>query len=159
MNIFGRVFDQMARMGLALKADPPKVIETEGREFGTITGGFDLSVAQRKDQNDLLSVILRNVEPAAKRIVTHGWLAFLEIHLKSPEGADVPLSAYGRVALGPDRAKSNAAIQIGPGEMVETELPVGLLYDLYSPGTYQVIVSCQVDGGVLTSNTCLLKHA
>jgi hypothetical protein len=158
VNIFERVFDQMARMGLAFKSDPIKVIETAGREWGQVTGGLDLSIAPRTDQKDLLSVILRNVEPIAKQIVTRGWLHFLEVHLTSPDGADVPLSAYGRQVLDPSRATSQMTVQLGPNEMVETELPIGLLYEMSAPGTYQVSVSCQLPGGVLTSNECVMKH-
>jgi hypothetical protein len=155
MNVLARVFDQMARMGLAFKADPIKVIETEGREWGVAVGGLDLSIAPRQGRNDLLSVILRNVEPVTKRIVTRGWLHFLEVHFTAP----VPLSAYGRQALDPSRAISGVAVQLGPNEMVETELPLGLLYEMSAPGTYKVSVSCQLPGGVLKSNESQLKHA
>jgi hypothetical protein len=158
MNILARVFDQMARMGLAFKADPIKVIETEGREWGSVTGGLDLSIAPRKDQKDLISVILRNVEPAPKRIVTRGWLHFLEVHLTSPDGPAVPVSAYGRQALDPSRAVSGVAVQLGPNEMVETELPIGLLYEMSVPGSYKVSVSCQLPDGILKSNECLMNH-
>src|ERR1700735_3849178 len=101
MNFFTRVFDQMARMGLAFKSDPIKVIETEGRQFGSVAGGFDLSIAPRSDQKDLLSVILRNVEPVEKRLTTTGWLHFLEVHLSAPDGSPVALGPYGREALKP----------------------------------------------------------
>ena len=159
MNIFARVFDQMARMGLAFKSDPIKVIETEGREWGGVTGGLDLSIAPRKDQKDLISVILRNVEPAAKRVVTRGWLHFLEVHVTAPDGSAVPLSAYGRQALDTSRATSQMTVQLGPNEMVETELPIGILYEMSMRGGYKVSVSSQLPGGVLTSNDCSVNHA
>ena len=158
MNILARMFDQMARMGLAFKADPIKVIEIEGREWGYVAGGFDLSIAPRKDQKDLLSVILRNVDQLPKRIVTHGWLCFLNIHITAPDGSEVPQSSYGKIALDPARAKSDVAVQLGPHEMVETELPISLLFDMKRPGIYRVKVSCQVPGSVLSSNECLMKH-
>jgi hypothetical protein len=158
MNIFERVFDQMARMGLAFKSDPIKVIETAGREWGPVTGGLALSIAPRKDQKDMLSVILRNVDGSAKRIATRGWLHFLEVDLKSPSGKDVVLTEYGRRALDPNQAKPDMVVQLGPDEMVETEWPVGLFYDMSEPGTYKVRVSCQLPGGILQSNDCLMKH-
>lgn len=148
MNLFERVFDQMARMGLAFKSDPLKVIETEGREWGPVSGGLDLSIAPRKDQKDLLSVILRNVEDTPKRVVTHGWLHFLNVHINAP------LSAYGRQALDPGRAKTDASVQLGPHEMVETEIPLGILFDLSAPGPYRVTITA----GDLKSNECLIHH-
>jgi hypothetical protein len=158
MNVFERVFDQMARMGLAFKSDPIRVIETAGRQWGPVTGGLDLSIAPRADQKDLLSVILRNVEPTAKRIVTRGWLHFLEVDLKSPSGTDTPLSAYGRRALDPSQAKPDVAVPLGPNEMVETELPLCIFYEMSEPGTYRTSVSCRLPEGILTSNECVIQH-
>jgi len=159
MNFFTRVFDQMARMGLAFKSDPIQVIDAAGRQFGGFSGGFDLSIAPRKDQRDLLSVILRNVEPLEKRLVTNGWLHFLEVHLTAPDGSPVPQSPYGREALKPGHAKPESVLHFGPEEMVETELPLAILYEMQTPGTYQVSVSCKLRDAILTSNVCSLKHS
>jgi hypothetical protein len=159
MNWFARVFDQMARMGLAFKSDPIHVIQSEGREFGSAAGGFELSIAPRPDQKDLLSVILRNTETVPKKLVTHGWLHFLTVRLMAPDGSGVPLSPYGREALKPERAKPQGSLPLGPNEMIETELPLGVFYEMNAPGEYRVSVSCQLPSVVLTSNECTIKHS
>jgi hypothetical protein len=158
MNILVRVFDQMARMGLAFKSDPIKRIEIEGREFGPVAGGFDMSIALPKDQKDLVAVILRNVEPVEKRLLTRGWLHFLHVHLTSPDGSEAALSPYGREALKPERAKSDVVLHFAPNEMVETEIPLGILYEMDKAGTYRVRVSCQLPDTVLSSNECSFVH-
>ena len=104
-------------------------------------------------------MILRNLDPAEKKIATHGWLHFLRVQLTTPAGGNAFLSPYGREALNPARAKPEATLRVGPHGMVETELPLGLLYDMAAPGSYRAVVSVQLPGSVLTSNECTLKHS
>jgi hypothetical protein len=44
-------------------------------------------------------------------------------------------------------------VTLAPGEARETDLPLGVLYDIEAGGDYRVMVSCRLPGGtVLTSN-------
>ena len=71
LGFFHWVGDQLAKSGLILRGDPPKVIQLEGRQWGATAGGWALSIAARAET---LSVILRNTEATPREIIVPGCL-------------------------------------------------------------------------------------
>jgi hypothetical protein len=148
---FARIYDFLANMGLVLRDDPPKVIDMAGRQWGQSVNGLALSVREipREDprQQTVLSVVIRNEGPELKTFTVPGWLFFYEVQL------DAPLTPYGRQLLKPERRTERMEVTLAPSQAKETDLPVGVLYDMRASGDYRIKVSCRLPGGaVLTSN-------
>lgn len=138
-------------MGLVLRDDPPKVIDMTGREWGRPVDGLGLSLREipKEDpaQQAVLSVVIRNEAPEPKTFIVPGWLFFYELQL------DAPLTAYGSQLLKPERKTERMEVTLAPGQARETDLPVGVLYDMRARGDYRIKVSCRLsDEAVLTSN-------
>ena len=150
-NGFTRVFNLLANMGLILRDDPPKVIDMTGREFGAAVNGLELSIREFPKQDPaeraVLSVVIRNRESEKKTFAVPGWLFFYEVQI------DAPLSGYGDQVLKPERKTERFEVTLAANEAKETDVPLGLLYDLRAGADYRVRVSVRMaDGRVLTSN-------
>ncbi len=150
-NGFTRVFNLLANMGLILRDDPPKVIDMTGREFGAAVNGLELSIREFPKQDPaeraVLSVVIRNRESEKKTFMVPGWLFFYEVQI------DAPLSGYGDQVLKPERKTERFDVTLAANEAKETDVPIGLLYELRAGGDYRVRVSARLaDGAVLTSN-------
>jgi hypothetical protein len=156
-----RFYNLLANMGLVLRDDPPKVIDMAGREWGETVDGMALSVreipGEDPQQNAVLSVVMKNCSTEEKTFTIPGWLFFYEIQVARAGGASVPLTAYARELLKPERKTERIAITLGAGDARETDLPLGALFDLRARGDYRVRVSCKLpDGAVLVSNLILI---
>jgi hypothetical protein len=136
-------------MGLTVRDDPPRVIDPASRKWGDPVDGFALSIEQISEG---LSVVLRNVGTSPQTLVIPGWLAFLKV------GIDAPLTPFGRELLKPGRERERVTVKLGPGELTETQIPLGSLFVLEEKGTYRTRVSCQLQGGgTVLSNTVALS--
>jgi hypothetical protein len=156
-----RFLDFIGNMGLMARADPPKVVDLTGREWGLPVAGLSLSARQvRKQDSDELptiSVVLRNEGPATLTFTAPGWLAFYELNVSGLDGAEVPLSGYGSQLLKASRGTEKVEVSLAPGAATETLLPVGTLYSMRGRGDYKVQVSCRLpDGSVLASNEAVV---
>ena len=154
-NGFTRVFNLLANMGLILRDDPPKVIDMTGREFGLAVDGLELSIREFPKQDSgeraVLSVVIRNRESGKKTFTVPGWLFFYEVQI------DAPLSGYGDQVLKPERRTERFDVTLAASEAKETDVPLGLLYDLRVGADYRVRVSARLaDGAALTSNEILV---
>ena len=143
-------------MGLVLRDDPPKVIEMTGREWGETVNGLALSIREipKEDprQQTVLSVVIRNAATEPKTLIVPGWLFFYEIEI------DAPLTAYGSQLLRPERKTERMEVRLGPGDAKETDIPVGVLYDMRPGGEYRMTVACRLpDSSLLTSNEIVVK--
>jgi hypothetical protein len=129
-------------MGLIVRDDSPRMIDMTGREWGESLGGLALSVREGKKEDPqhlpVLSVVLRNAGPERKALTIPGWLFFYDIEINAP------LTSYGRELLKPDRKREKIDITLGPGDATETDLPIGLLFEMRAPGSYRVRVSCHL---------------
>jgi hypothetical protein len=156
-----RFYNLLANMGLVLRDDPAKVIDMAGREWGETVDGLALSIreirGEHPQQQAVLSVVIKNRSTETRTLSVPGWLFFYEVEAMRSDGAIVPLGAYGRELLKPERKTERIAITLGPGDAKETDLPLGALYDLRARGDYRVQVSCELgDGAVLFSNRILI---
>jgi hypothetical protein len=148
----------MARMGLAMRDDPPKTIDISSRTWGPSGGGFALSVDTVRLREDAsvtsnLSVVLRNEEGVERKLSLPGWLFLYRVKITGPEGGDVPLSAFGREMLNPERGKERFDRTFPPEGMMDAQIPLGSLFDMRAPGEYRAEVSCEAPGiGELRSN-------
>jgi hypothetical protein len=159
---FRKFLDFMGNMGLMARADPPKVIDLTGREWGAPVDGFVLSVRQLKkedpDQLAVVSVVLKNQGGEAKLLTIPEWLFFYQLGVLAPDGSIEPLSPYGRQLLRPERKMEKIELKLAPGGASETELPIGSLYPMRARGDYRVTVSCRLpDGARLTSNETIVR--
>ena len=150
-NGFTRVFNLLANMGLILRDDPPKVIDMTGREFGAAVNGLELSIREfpREDPRErpVLSVVIRNLESEKKMFAVPGWLFFYEVQIEAP------LGGYGDQVLKPERKTERFEVTLAANEAKETDVPLGLLYDLRAGTDYRVCVSARLaEGATLTSN-------
>jgi hypothetical protein len=143
-------------MGLILRDDPPKVIDMTGREFGEAVNGLELSIREspKEDPHErtVLSVVIRNRESEKKIFTVPGWLFFYGVQI------DAPLSGYGEQVLKPERRTERFEVTLIANEAKETDVPLGLLYDLRAGSDYRVRVSARLaDGAVLTSNEIVVR--
>jgi hypothetical protein len=153
---FTRVFNLLANMGLILRDDPPKVIDMTGRAFGEAVNGLELSIREfpKDDPHEraVLSVVIRNRENEKKIFAVPGWLFFYQVQI------DAPLSGYGDQVLKPERKTERFEVTLAANEAKETDVPLGLLYDLHAGSDYRVRVSARLaDGAVLTSNEIVVR--
>ncbi len=101
---------------------------------------------------------MKNVGPELKRFSVPGWLFFYEVKVVGPGGSPAPLTGYGRELTKPERRSETIEVSLGPGDAIETDLPVATLYDMRRPGGYRVRVSCRLpDGPVLQSNEIVVE--
>ena len=149
-NPLVRFYTFLAKMGLVIRDDPPKVVDLTGREWGETIDGLALSIRElaREDSRSVagISVAMKNETAAARTLSVPAWIYYFEI-----EGLE--LTPYGRSVLDPARNAKKADVTIAPGGAVEAELPIGRIYDLRAPGVYSIQASCRLDDGtVLRSN-------
>lgn len=137
--------DWFARLGLTVRDDAPKTVDIAGREWGEPAGGFALSIRQiRKEDPEQLpavSAAVRNVSDERKRFEIPGWLVFYSVEITRPDGERVGLTAFGRELLKPGRHQHRIVLDLAPGQAVETDIPIGSIYDMRAPGEYRVRVS------------------
>src|SRR5438309_3253548 len=90
----------MAKMGLSVRDDPPKVVDLSLYTFGEAQQGLALAIRQiPRDDPDALasvSVVIRNVGQETWSFVVPGWLGFYEFSVKTAEGEAAPLTPFGR---------------------------------------------------------------
>jgi hypothetical protein len=150
-----RVLDFLAKMGITVRDDPPKVIDIAARTWGEPQGGFVLSIEQispdEPDTPPSLSVVLRNVSSDTQTLTIPGWLHFYHFDMTAP------LSPFGRELLKPERG-AEIRVVLKPGEPVDTQVPIGSIFSMKAKGEYRTRVSCTVPGGsTLLSNTAVIK--
>ncbi len=140
-----RALNFLAKMGLTVRDDPPRVIDPAARVWGEPVDGFALSIAP---ESDAVSVVLRNVGTATRTFVVPGWLAFFRIDI------DAPPTPFGRQIVNPERQTERITATLAPGELTETQVPVGSLFSLRPGNTYRIAISCTPpDCGTVYSNT------
>jgi hypothetical protein len=149
-NKFIRFYNFLAKMGLVLRDDAPKVIDLTGREWGEPAGGFTLSIRELPRENPGqvagISVVIKNLGTDLRTLTIPPWIFFYRI-----EGLE--LTPYGRQLMSPDQKRTNFEVTLPPGDAIETELPMGKIYNLRD----KVRVSCQLpDGTVLRSNEIIV---
>jgi hypothetical protein len=155
-------FDLLAKMGLSMRDDPKRVIDVAARQWGEPVDGLALSlepVLLREDRQVMsnLSVVLRNAGQETKSLEVPGWLFFLLVELTAPDGRAVPLSPFGAELLKPSRRTERIAVNLAPGGMVETQIPIGSIFEMRASGEYRASVSCELPGGAaLRSNSTAL---
>lgn len=147
----------MAKMGLSVRDDPPKVVDLSLYSFGEPGAGLALAVRQipREDREALasVSVVIRNVGQQAKILTVPGWIAFYRFEVRRPDGTLVPLSPFGRSLTSPERRNEQFRVSLAPGEFSETEVPLGSIFSLKQSSRYVAQASCEPgDGAVLKSN-------
>lgn len=154
-NPFVRFFTFLAKMGLAIHDDPPKVIDMTGREWGQTVDGLALSIRElpREDSRSVagISVVMKNNADDAKTLNVPAWIHYFRIEGLEP-------TPYGRSVLDPARTAKKAAVTIAAHRALEAELPIGGMYETRAPGDYSVQVSCGLDNGnVLRSNPIQIR--
>jgi hypothetical protein len=145
-NKFIRFYNFLANMGLVLRDDPPKVIDLTGREWGEPVGGLALSIRELKREEPRqvagISVVMKNRATDPRTLTIPPWIFFYQV-----EGQE--LTPYGRQLMNPDHKRQLVEVKLGPGEAIETDLPIAKIYNLRD----KLQVSCQLpEGTVLRSN-------
>jgi len=142
-------------MGLVLRDDPLKVIDMTGREWGEVAGGLALSIREleREDPGQVagISVVMKNDGTQPRTFNVPPLIFFYAI-----EGLE--LTPYGRRLMNPDRKEKNIEMTLGPGDAIETDLPLATIYNLRAAGDYTVQVSCRLpDQTELRSNEITIR--
>ena len=156
LNPFVGFMDFLAKMGLTLRADPPRKIHVEGREWGPEVDGILLSIREiRTDDPDQLrsiSVIMKNAGSTRRDLTIPGWMHFYAVETPAR------LSAFGSQLLKPERRRENIEITMNPGDATETDVPVGSLYNMGARGDYPVQVSCTLPNGASVRSNRIVVH-
>lgn len=153
-NPFLRFYTFLAKMGLVMLDDPPKVIEMTGREWGEAVDGLALSIRELpRDESQTvvgISVVMRNTSAVAKQLSVQDWTRYFEIE-------KLELTPYGRKLFG-DAARLKT-LTLDSAGAIEAELPIGRIYSMPSPGIYVIQVHCALapDGRQLRSNTITIR--
>ena len=145
-NKFIRFYNFLANMGLVLRDDPPKVIDLTGREWGEPAGGLTLSIRElkREDTEQVagISVVMKNLGTDSRTLTIPPRIFFYQA-----EGLE--LTPYGRQLMNPDQKRKLVEVKLGPGEAIETDLPIAKIYNLRG----KLRITCQLpEGTVLRSN-------
>ena len=131
VNPIRRFFDFLAKMGLSVKDDPPKVVDVAARAWGEIRHGLSLSICAVDDHNPEalphVSVVLQNVSSESKRLSIPDWALFYRFEVSEPDGTQVPTSPFGLALLHELRPKLKDLL-LAPGELVEAQIPIGSLF-------------------------------
>jgi hypothetical protein len=148
-------------MGLSVRDDPKKVVDVAGREWGEPVEGLALSVllSERKqdDEPASVSVAIHNRGPYVQRLLTRGWLSYFRMSVTNAEGAPVAMTAYARELMKPERLPAPAEVVLAPGEALEADIPVGLLFEMRR-GQFRILATCEAPGGgIVTSNQIMVK--
>jgi hypothetical protein len=154
--------DWFAKLGLTVRDDAPKIIDLASREWGEPAAGIALSIRDLpKDDPDQLpgiSAVLRNVSAEKKHLEISAWLVFYSISVAGRDGRTAGLTAFGRKYLNPERHARRQTLDLDPGQTVETEIPLGSLYDMRSPGDYRIRISAQLPTGELAQSNEITLH-
>ena len=145
-NKFIRFYNFLANMGLVLRDDPPKVIDLTGREWGEPAGGLALSIRELKREESGqvagISVVMKNLGTDSRTLRVPSWIFFYKL-----EGQE--LTPYGRQLMNPDHKRQLVEVKLGPGEAIETDLPIAKIYNLRE----KFRITCQLpEGTILHSN-------
>ncbi len=148
-----KTMDVLANLGLVMRDTRREKLPDAARAYGPDTDGFRLSIHPVKPA-PTVSVAIKNVGAEERKATLPGWLIYYSAAIVGPDGAAVPLTAFGRQLLEAGRGTALAERVFRPGEPVETEIPIGTLYDMRKPGVYRVTVSARSpgSGGMLVSN-------
>ncbi len=154
-NPFVRFYTFLAKMGLVIRDDPPRVIDMTGREWGDAVDGLALSVRElaREDSRSVtgISVVMKNEGAKAKTLSVPSWIHYFHIEGLEP-------TPYGRKVLDSGRTAKEAEDTIAPGAAIEAELPIGRIYEMRAPGVYPVAVWCRLpDRSLLRSNNIEIR--
>jgi hypothetical protein len=154
-NPFVRFYTFLAKMGLVIRDDPPKVIVMTGREWGEAVDGLVLSVRElaREDSRSFagISVVMKNESATPRKLRVPAWIHYFQIDGLEP-------TPYGRSVLDSARTAKQTEVMIAAGAAVEAELPISRIYEIRAPGIYPLSVSCRLpDQRVLRSNTIEIR--
>jgi len=149
-NPFLRFYTFLAKMGLVIRDDPPKVIDMAGREWGEAVNGLALSIRElpREDAGSVagISVVMKNGGPGPQTLNVPAWIHYFAIEGLEP-------TPYGRSLLDSARTTVKADVTLVAGGAIEAELPLGRICNISAPGVYPMRVSCLLpDQSVLRSN-------
>lgn len=153
-NPFFRFYTFLAKMGLVIHDDPPKVIDLTGREWGETIDGLALSIRElpREDSRSVvgISVAMRNTSSVPKMLSVVDWPTYFEVE-------NLELTPYGRKLFGEAGKQRN--LTLDPGGALEAELPIGRIYSMRAPEVYSVRVRCELspDERELLSNTIEIR--
>ncbi|MEP6714911.1 MAG: hypothetical protein ABJC09_05015 [Terriglobia bacterium] len=155
INSIRRFLDFLAKMGLSVRDDPPKVLDVASRRWSAPVDGFALS-AEPVPSDDpeavpAISVALRNVGATIARLEIPLWLAFYRI-----EVSGAAPTAYGRALLKSQQQSGRQSITLMPGAAVETHLPVGALYAVRRGAPAEVWIHCEPQGNPLSVMTSIM---
>jgi hypothetical protein len=155
VNKFTRFYNFLANMGLVIRDDPPKVIDLTGREWGPAFDGLALSIRElpREDARQVtgISVVMRNGGAEPRKLNVPPWVFFYRI-------SGLELTPYGRQFMNAGHKGQNTEVTLGPGDAIETDLPVSTMYNLRALGDYKVQVSCTLpDGAEMNSNEIVIR--
>jgi hypothetical protein len=153
----------LAKMGLTVRDDPKKVVDVAGRTWGEAVDGLALSVLlsarRHDDEPPSVSVAIHNRGPDVQRLLTRGWLNYFRVSVVDVQGASVAMTPYGRESMKPERLPAPAEVVLAPGEAIEADIPVGLLFEMRR-GEFRVQATCEAPGGgVIASNEIQVSSA
>lgn len=154
--------DWFAKLGLTVRDDAPKTIDLTNRAWGPAADGLAISIRQlpKEDPDQLpgISAVMRNVSAAPKHLAIPAWLVFYSVTITRPDGSPAALTAFGRELLKPERYPRGVILDLAPGQAVETEIPIGSIFDMRAKGGYQVRLSARLpDGTPIASNEIGVK--
>jgi hypothetical protein len=149
-------------MGLSVRDDPPKIIDPHARTWGELRSGYALSIEEEHNKYEegglpILSVCIWNRDSNPRTLFVPGWIFYFRYHVRTVDGMNVPMSAFGGQLLRPERRTESLNVAVASGALVEARIPIGSIFGIQNSGRYLVRVSCEPEPGlVLDSNEITL---
>ena len=150
--------DFLAKMGLAVRDDPPKVIDFAKRDWGEAREGLVLSAEVIRNTDPFsLSIVMRNVGSEARKFTVPGWLHFYAVRVRDANGGEIAMGPYGRAAMDPSRRMELVEVNLEPGGWTETLIPLGSFFNLQGRSGLSVQVEGSLpSGATIASNSAMI---
>jgi hypothetical protein len=157
-NTLKRLFDRLADMGIWIRFNDPRTAppDEEGRIWGAAVNGLVLSI--EAPSLDSLSIILKNVGDADRKLHLPGWMSFYQIQIWTPFNQVAPMKSFGKETIS---SPTNTALTeriILAGKSLAAEIPLGPLFDLRARGIWRIQVTCEIEGATLVSNELKIQR-
>ena len=128
-------------------------IRKERRSWGKEQDGLAISVAAssleaKQDETLRIEVALRNSSTAEREFMVGNWLRFFKLDISGPSGSPVELTTFGRGQLEAAQNAPELPMILKPGQVMEADFPVSVLYQLKEHGEYTVVGKSIANGAI-----------
>ena len=114
----------------------------EKRSWGPEQDGFAIALTPNTgnpgaDSSLTFEVALRNTSGTARVVRVGSWIEFFKLEITQPDGSEAAWSSFGVSQMEAAQTAPERTVTLQPGETLQADLPVDVLYHLKTPGSYR----------------------